>query len=921
MKRVIRLITKIIFVIAIIVLGTYNNEVQAKNSTQYCGQYATWSIDKRNSSELKLIIAGSGDMYDYSKEQTKPWQKTNTYTDIYGNTISGTITSIEIGENITSIGDYAFHDMHNIETVTFTGKSIKTIGKSAFENCTELHTVNFTSTLETIEESAFKNTALRIAEFRRNLKSIGNSAFADVPNLTQIAFETDTNSSITIGIQAFRGAGITEITLPAAVKEVGAHAFANCINLSSVTIRNNTKLESIPLGMFDNCYLRRVTLPEGIKNISGSAFNGSTDLELIVPSSVISIGYQAFAHVKHVSFLNSKLMSHPNYPFGARQEHRLTDRTDYTKPKCQDNTKVLACSVPNCSYTEMSTIKATETCSAGTYIYEDSNNIKNGYRYKKCTKCQQKMTATEQYYVNYIYSEGISGVESGYFNKNIPLVHSFAVQTGYKYVGCDGDIKVTAPSNLTYVLSNKALTIKVLAEPEIYKVTLDKSTGIQSVTGAGNYAYGTEYTIQAVVKPGYTFDAWVGENVTYSSKTLKLKMEASDVNLKALAKPNKDTKYMVKYYVMNADGTFSNIPTYTKQLLGTTDTLVEVQYILFTASELTEAGLMDKIKGTRCKINNTDVLAGNIHGDGSLVIDVFYYIKEIEKDNIKYRLDVSSDNKALEAIVVGTTKSKEDTILNIPDTVYFGDEAINIVKIEDEIFKDYTNLKEVYLGKNIKSIGKNAFKGCTKLEKVVTSNKSIAIDSTSFSGCSNIKSSGIDGLVNNNNKNDKNNKNDNKNNNKESNSKLSVGKTFTVNSMKYKITKLASNNNEVTLIGTSKNKSDKTFTKLNIGKTVKYNGNTFKITSVGKKAFKGYTNIKTITVGKNITKIEAQAFYGCKKVKTIIIKSNKLTTVNKKAITNINKKTIIKVPSSKVKAYKRLFKSSTGYKKTMKIKK
>lgn len=68
-------------------------------------------------------------------------------------------------------------------------------------------------------------------------------------------------------------------------------------------------------------------------------------------------------------------------------------------------------------------------------------------------------------------------------------------------------------------------------------------------------------------------------------------------------------------------------------------------------------------------------------------------------------------------------------------------------------------------------------------------------------------------------------------------------------------------------------------------------------------------------------KIGKEAFYNCKKLKKITIKSSSIKSVGKNAIKNIDKKAAIKVPKKQLSKYKGLSKSKTGYKKTMKIKK
>ena len=106
--------------------------------------------------------------------------------------------------------------------------------------------------------------------------------------------------------------------------------------------------------------------------------------------------------------------------------------------------------------------------------------------------------------------------------------------------------------------------------------------------------------------------------------------------------------------------------------------------------------------------------------------------------------------------------------------------------------------------------------------------------------------------------------------------------------------------------------NNKKLKKITIGKYV---------TKIGDKAFYKCTNLTSIVIPSKVTKIGKNAFYGCKKLKKITIKSKKLKSVGNNAIKGIHKKATIKCPSKKLaKQYKKkLFKSKTGYKKTMKI--
>ncbi len=168
---------------------------------------------------------------------------------------------------------------------------------------------------------------------------------------------------------------------------------------------------------------------------------------------------------------------------------------------------------------------------------------------------------------------------------------------------------------------------------------------------------------------------------------------------------------------------------------------------------------------------------------------------------------------------------------------------------------------------------------------------------------------------------------------------------------------------EVELSSTSK----KNISNVVIPATVKNDGITYKVTSIGAKAFYKNAKIKKVTIGNNVESIEnyafygcknitsvkfgknveligsssfrkctklvsitlpksmeelgKNAFYGCKKLKTITINAGGVIDVEENAIKGISKKAVIKVPAKYLKKYKKEFKSKTGYRKTMKIKK
>lgn len=111
---------------------------------------------------------------------------------------------------------------------------------------------------------------------------------------------------------------------------------------------------------------------------------------------------------------------------------------------------------------------------------------------------------------------------------------------------------------------------------------------------------------------------------------------------------------------------------------------------------------------------------------------------------------------------------------------------------------------------------------------------------------------------------------------------------------------------------------NKKATKMNIPNTVKINGVTCTVAEVGAKIMKGNTKLTKVTLGKNVTTIGKQAFYGCKKLKTITIKSKVFKKVGSKAFKGIHEKAKIKVPKAKLSKYKKVLKGK-GQVKSVKI--
>ena len=131
----------------------------------------------------------------------------------------------------------------------------------------------------------------------------------------------------------------------------------------------------------------------------------------------------------------------------------------------------------------------------------------------------------------------------------------------------------------------------------------------------------------------------------------------------------------------------------------------------------------------------------------------------------------------------------------------------------------------------------------------------------------------------------------------------------------YKVTSSRSSSQTVAFIG------NKVKTSVIIPTTIKIKGATYKVTEISTNAFKNNRKLKKVVIGQNIVRIGKNAFYGCKKLTAITIKSSRLTLKNigKNAFKNTSPKATVKVPKKQKVLYNQILKKR-GLNKKAKVK-
>lgn len=375
----------------------------------YCGGVGDgtnlqWSFDPTNGI---LTISGSGKMKDFNKRNhDQPW-----YSQIER------IKKVVVTDGVTSIGELAFTDFENLETVVLPNAAEGfSINKQAFDDCTSLKKIN-------------------IPEGTQNL---GDYALRRCSSLSSVYLP---DSVTNVGKEMFRNCfALTEVRLPRTLPQIVYAMFWRCYNLKSIEIPSTVD-EVCTYGFAECNSLVQINLPDQLKKIDGEAFYRNLALTKInIPATTSFIGDGTFSSCAKLKTIN---VATDNMSYAS------VDGVLYTKDM------TVMCCYPAGKSSEIYNVPSTVTClkmddlSSNYYNYPCANNFLVKINIPAATS---SILVNNVFFYNYYRLEQInvdpnnpnySSVDGVLYNKNQTEL--------YRYPSARGGTSFTLPDTVTKI--------------------------------------------------------------------------------------------------------------------------------------------------------------------------------------------------------------------------------------------------------------------------------------------------------------------------------------------------------------------------------------------------------------------------------------------------------------------------------------
>lgn len=425
------------------------------------------------------------------------------------------LASAALGNSLTLLGDSAFYGCSALQSVELP-VTVSSVGTRTFAGCSALNAVGL-GNVSAIGEAAFNGcSALTEIAIPNGVETLGNYAFYGCSALATVTLGTQERSSSslkTIGDYAFAETAVKSVVLPNGVSTLGNYAFNKCASLATVSLGNSLtaigdyafsdckKLESVTFGSaletigerafasakisslvlsatvrtigdwaFYNNPLTAITFNDGLQSIGSRAFYGVSVQTLNIPNSVTELGSYAFSGCKSLETVT----------IGTG----VTKISDYTFNTCSALTQISCPSVTEIGKNAFSGCSSLsdiplndKITSLGNYVFSGCSAIESlvipnsvtsigSYAFEKCTKLTSATLGTGISSIpDYMFSscsaltsvvlpENITGIgNSAFYNckglKSLPVTESITSIGTNAFYGCTSLTSVNLSDKVT----------------------------------------------------------------------------------------------------------------------------------------------------------------------------------------------------------------------------------------------------------------------------------------------------------------------------------------------------------------------------------------------------------------------------------------------------------------------------------------
>ena len=761
------------------VYNTWNKQTSCVSSGGHKLQilFSKNDLYETGSAAVKIKPKNIANLFPNSYAKIESIKLTDEAYELPYETFAGctSLSSVQIPNTVTNIGDRAFRDCTSIMDITIPDGVV--ILGNIFEGCDNLVSVRLPDGVSCIGNNAFKGCRNLISIYMpTNLMNIGDSAFSGCSGLTSVIIPDSVTS---IGASAFYAcSGLASMTIPKNVTHIGDGAFSNCsitnfiVSGENPAYMSNNGLVLSKDGKVLVCGINGdVLIPNTVTDIGTSSFSGCSGLtSIIIPNGVTNIGTWAFSHctgLRSVTIPDSVtgfgwLGGYGFYSafYGCNSLRKVTVPQYVCQRKLSSFLPSACNNIEHVIISDDVTYISSEAFSGcdnlvNIYIPNSVTNIKAS-TFSACReiknvtlpqdvlsrKVSSVFESCYQTLTNIVVQDGVTNIGNQAFSgcnklKSVMIPESVISIGDFSFSGC-GELaklqfKGDAPKLGSYVLQNAPADccayVRHLSSgwgssiPGKWNgididyldsiVAFDANGGVGGVTNM--LERGAAIVAPTVTRTGYTFTGW--------SPNVAATVPPSNVTYTAQWEIN---RYIVTF---NANGG-----------VGETNLVFEHGMPLVTP-EVTRTNY-----DFRCWCRSAN--GGAVWRDGmSVTSDMTLYAQWTLQPNV-WLYDVEDgraritrystptgdiivpaeiDGYPVAAIAGSVFYGKGLTSVTIPD---------GVTAIEDESFRDCSALTNVWIGSGVMNIGTNAFRDCYALLNVEIGGGVEVIGNSAFRGCS-----------------------------------------------------------------------------------------------------------------------------------------------------------------------------------------